>query len=92
MIILQIAFWTFFATIGATITMIVLKKRVADPKRPFVLFAFVVFLLSLIPIYLHVGILHDFPSSLLMEAVDALIAMHVTDSLLISSFVLRFAR
>lgn len=91
-IILQITFWTFFTAIGATFTMFLLQKHIAAPIRPFVLLGCVVFLLSLIPIYVRIGILRDFPSSLVAVAVYALIAMHVTDSFLMSGFVIRLMR
>lgn len=90
-IIVQIAFWTFFATIGATVTMFILQKHVAAPTRLFVLLAFLVFFLSLIPIYLRIGIFYDFPYSLAATVVKALVTMHITDSLMISGFVIRFA-
>ncbi|MHB8710035.1 MAG: hypothetical protein ACYC6X_00575 [Minisyncoccota bacterium] len=91
-ILIQIAFWTFFATIGATITMSLLRKFMRHPVRPFVALAFLVFFLSLIPIYLHAGILHDFPFALTTTAVKALVMMHVTDSLTISSLVILFVK
>ncbi|MHB8660767.1 MAG: hypothetical protein ACYC75_02415 [Minisyncoccota bacterium] len=89
-IIVQIAFWTFFATIGATITMSLLQKFVRHPTGPFVTLAFLVFFLSLIPIYLRAGILHDFPLALTTTAMKALFTMHVTDSLTISCFMIAF--
>lgn len=91
-IILQIVFWTFFAATGATITMYILQKFVPYSTRAFIMLAFLIFFLSLIPIYLHAGILHDFPNSLTMTAVKALLTMHVADSLIISSFVIRLTR
>ena len=87
-IIAQIAFWTVFAVIGATVTMLLLQKYTKHPAQTFVLFALIVFLLSLIPISLHVGILHDFRAALEGVAMRALIAMHIADSFIISSFLL----
>lgn len=91
-IILQIAFWTFFAAIGAAATMFILQKFAPYPAHVFVLLAFLVFFLSLIPIYLHAGILHDFPYSLTMTVVEALVTMHIVDSLTIGGFVFGFAQ
>ncbi len=90
-IIVQIAFWTFFATIGATVTMFMLQKFATYPAHKFTLLAFLVFFLSLMPIYLRVGIFHDFPYSLAVTIVKALVTMHITDSLTISAFVIRLA-
>lgn len=90
-IILQIAFWTFFATTGATMTMFMLKKFAPHPGYSFILLAFLIFFLSLIPIYLRVGIFHNFPYSLADTVTKALVTMHIVDSLTISGFVIRLA-
>lgn len=91
-IVFQIAFWTFFASTGATVTMIVLQNITPNPIPVFVILAIIVFLLSLVLIYLHMGILRDFPPSLLVTAVHAINAMHIADSLIISGFVIKFVR
>ena len=88
-ILLQISFWTFFAAIGAAVTMHLLRRHFAEPVRVFVALGCVVFLLSLVPIYLRTGILQEFPNFLLMTAVEALLAMHVVDSILIGASVIK---
>ena len=87
-IIFQIAFWTLAGITGAKIVMIMLKKNFVNYIRIFLNLTYVVFGLSFIPIYLQMGILKEFPPLLLNSAVDALIAMHFTDSVIISALII----
>ena len=81
--LVELTGWTFFAAIGAVILMIILQKNTSDPLFIFTLLAFIVFFISLIPIYLHAGILQKFLPHFLGAGMFALIVMHSTDSLMI---------
>ena len=90
-IILQIAYWTFVGSMGAAIVLSAIRTRAQEPRRYFIGVALLVLLASFIPIYLRVGILHDFPPSIVPIVMRALFTMHMTDALIITASLLMVA-
>ncbi len=91
-IVLPITFWTVIAATGAIAVKILLEKLGVYSAGLFVGLAFIVFFLSFIALYLHLGIFRDVPPQFTAAAARALFVMHSADSVIITALVIRRVR